>query len=53
MIQVIEIIIADQGIEIFISRWVVVTDDKLLSIVVLREYFVITKSSVNIVSSLR
>ena len=44
---------SDQLIEIFIYRWVVVTDDELLSITVLGGYFVVTKSSVNIVHPLR
>ena len=48
MSQVIGVIIADQGIERFLSRWVVVLDDGLLSITVLGGYFVVTKSGVNI-----
>ena len=35
MSQVIGMVRADQGIEIFISIWVVVLDDELLSIIVL------------------
>ena len=43
----------DKGIESFISIWVVVPDDGLLSITVLGEHFVITKSGVNIVCPIR
>ena len=53
MSQVIGMVRADKVIERFISRWEVVPDDELLSITVLGEYFVIFKSSVNIVSPLR
>ena len=41
---------ADQGIDIFMSRWIVVLDDELLSIIVLGGYFDVTKSGVNLVS---
>ena len=49
MIQVICMISADKGIESFICIWVVVLDDEIMSITVLGEDFVITKSGVNIV----
>ena len=53
MSEGIGMIIADKGIQSFIFRWVVVPDDKILSITVLGGYFVLTKSSVNIVYPLR
>ena len=51
--KVIEMISDDQGIEIFIPRWVVVLDDELLSITIIGEYFFITKSGVYLVSPLK
>ena len=50
MIQVIGMISADKGIESFICIWVVVLDDEIMSITVLGEDFVITKSGVHICS---
>ena len=51
--KVIGMISDDQGIEIFIPRWVVVMDDELLSITIIGEYFFITKSGVYLVSPLK
>ena len=53
MSQVIGVVSADQGIESFVSRWVVVPDVELLRITFLGGYFFITKSGVNLVSPLR
>ena len=41
-------VISYEGIKRFISRWMVVPDDELLSITVLGGDYVVTKSSVNI-----
>ena len=51
--KVIGIIITDQGIQRFVSIWVVVMYDKILSITILGGYFVVTKIGANLVSPLR
>ena len=53
MSQVIGIVNADQGIDSFMSIWLVVPYDELLSMTIIGGYFSVTKIGVNLVSPIR
>ena len=53
MIQVIGMISSDQVIDSFISIWAVVTDDELLSIIILGGDFSVTKIYADLFSPLK